>query len=109
MAHNLNLARDIEAQLKRLEIPAISKKMFGGVCYLLNGNMLIGIHQDSLMMRLGKEQSSQILQEANVKIMDFTKHVMKGWAVINYDYLNDELLARYIKLCYTYVSTLPVK
>ena len=109
MAYNLNLARDIENQLQGLQINYVSKKMFGGVCYLLNGNMLVGVIKDDLALRLGKELAPQVLLEPHVRKMDFTKRVMSGYALIDYDYLNDELLRRYIDLCYSYVVKLPMK
>jgi TfoX/Sxy family transcriptional regulator of competence genes len=40
--------------------------MFGGVGFLLNGNMLVGVRKDSLLVRLGPEQSDEALQEASV-------------------------------------------
>lgn len=109
MAYNQNLARDIELQLRILQIPYVSKKMFGGICYLVNGNMLVGVIKDDLALRLGKELTKQVILEPNVRVMDFTKRVMHGYAMLNYDYVDDTLLNRYISLCLSYVSTLPRK
>ena len=59
------------------------KKMFGGVGFLLNGNLLVGVRKDSLLVRLGPEQSDEALQEAHVSEFKITgRGTMKGWVVV---------------------------
>ena len=54
------------------------KKMFGGLGFLLNGNMLVGVWKDSLIVRLGEEQGEEALLEPHVKPFDITGKAMKG-------------------------------
>jgi hypothetical protein len=58
------------------------KKMFGGICFMLNGNMLVGVWKDSLIVRLGKEQGEEALLEPHVRPFDITGKAMKGWAMV---------------------------
>lgn len=58
------------------------KKMFGGVCFLIHGNMCGGIWRGSLFVRLNKEDHEEIQLEPYVKPMDITGRVMKGWALL---------------------------
>jgi TfoX/Sxy family transcriptional regulator of competence genes len=58
------------------------KQMFGGVGFLLNGNLLVGIWKDSLCVRLGPEQAKEALLEPHVKKFDITGRPMKGWVLV---------------------------
>ena len=60
----------------------VKKKMFGGVCYLLKGNMAFGIYKDNLIVRMDKERGEQSLKERNVKPFDITGRPMAGWVMI---------------------------
>ena len=86
------------------------KKMFGGVGWMLNGNMCVGIYKEFLVIRIGIEAAGDILAEDNVKEMDITGKVMKGWAMVNPDGIEkDEDLHRFVGLSIDFVGTLPVK
>ncbi|MDH5721899.1 MAG: TfoX/Sxy family protein [Alphaproteobacteria bacterium] len=85
-------------------------RMFGGFGYLLDGKMCVGIHKDTLIIRVGVENAEQILQEPNVRPMDFTGKVMKGWATIEPEALEEDSdLQRYCQLAIDFVETLPKK
>jgi TfoX N-terminal domain len=56
--------------------------MFGGVGFLVNGNMLVGVWKDSLIARLGPEQGDEALLEPNVKEFDITGKAMKNWILV---------------------------
>ena len=58
------------------------KKMFGGICFLINGNMCVGTWKGSLVVRLDKEKHEQTQAEPHAKPMDITGKVMKGWALV---------------------------
>ena len=86
------------------------KKMFGGVCFLLNGNMLVAVWNDSLIARLGVEQAEIALTEPDVREMDLTGRPMKGWIIVEPDGIDsDQQLTRWIVLSMTLVRTLPAK
>src|SRR5215468_1498140 len=58
------------------------KKMFGGVAFLLDGKMFVGIVKDDLMVRVGPERYEAALAEANVRPMDFTGRPMNGYVFV---------------------------
>ena len=60
----------------------VSRKMFGGVCHLLDGHMFCGVHKDYLILRLGVEKADMALKSKNVKAFDITGKPMKGWVMV---------------------------
>src|SRR5260370_5954460 len=66
------------------------KKMFGGVGFLLNGNLLVGVWKDSLCVRLGPDQAEEALLEAHVKEFDITGRPMKGWVLVEPEGVEDD-------------------
>jgi hypothetical protein len=88
----------------------VEKRMFGGLAYLLRGNMLVGVWQDSLIVRLGPERGEKALSEPYVKPFDVTGRPMKGWIVVEPDGLDlDHQLGDWIRLATEFVVTLPAK
>ena len=86
------------------------RHMFGGTCFMLNGNMCVGVHEKSLIVRIGMDQADQLVSNPHVKPMDLTGKVMKGWAeVLPAGLRQDKDLLRYAELAITFVSTLPAK
>jgi TfoX/Sxy family transcriptional regulator of competence genes len=86
------------------------KKMFGGVGFLLNGNMLVGVWKDSLIARVGVEASEKALKKLHVRPMDITGKPMKGWLLIEPVGIDDDdQLGTWINLAAKFVSTLPRK
>src|SRR5215475_6750822 len=70
--------RDALARRKGIE----EKKMFGGIGFLLHGNLLVGVWKDSLIVRLGPEEGEEALKEPHVKEFDITGRAMKGWVLV---------------------------
>ena len=66
------------------------KKMFGGIGFLLNGNMLVGVWKDSLIARLGPEQAEEALEEPHVGEFDITGRPMKGWVLVEPSGVEDD-------------------
>ncbi len=58
------------------------KKMFGGVCYLVNGNMACGVYKDDLIVRVGKEKFQEALSRPHTKLFDITGKALKGWVMV---------------------------
>jgi hypothetical protein len=81
MPYNTRLEEKIDAVAKRWQYVE-KKKMFGGVCYLLRGNMAFGIWKDSLIVRMDREQAEQSLKDRNVKPFDITGRPMAGWIMV---------------------------
>ena len=86
-----------------------AKKMFGGIGYLMNGNMICGIHKQFLVLRLGTEQASAALDLPHVKPFDITGRAMKGWVMMEEGFNSDEDLLAWLNKTRTFVSTLPPK
>ena len=81
MAFAESLAQRIRAALARKR-GVEEKKMFGGIGFLLNGNMCVGVWKNSLIVRLGPEQEEQALLEPHARKMDITGKPMKGWIMV---------------------------
>ncbi|HEV3262112.1 MAG TPA: TfoX/Sxy family protein [Gemmataceae bacterium] len=86
------------------------KKMFGGVGFVLNGNLLVGVRKVSLIVRLGPEQAEKALPEPHVKEFDITGRPMKGWVLVEPGGVqNGEQLTDWIERATRFVRTLPAK
>ncbi len=86
------------------------KKMFGGIAFMLNGNMCCGVINDLLMARVGPEAYSGALERPYARPMDFTKRPMKGYVYVEPDGLrSDEELREWVGRCVGFVRTLPKK
>jgi TfoX/Sxy family transcriptional regulator of competence genes len=88
----------------------VETRMFGGFGYLLNGNMCVGIHKDTLIIRVGVDTAEKLIGEDNVRPMDLTGRVMKGWATVEPGAMeDDDDLARFCDHAIAFVSDLPPK
>jgi TfoX/Sxy family transcriptional regulator of competence genes len=109
MAFDESLARRIRdalARKKNIE----ERKMFGGIGFLLNGNMLVGVWKDSLIARLGPEQGDEALVEPHVKVFDITGKPMKNWILVEPEgVVEDEELKDWIQRAVKFVGRLPKK
>lgn len=86
------------------------KKMFGGLGFLLRGNLLVGIWKQSLVVRLGPDAAEQALAQPHVRPFDVTGKPMRGWVIVEPDGLErDAQLSDWVALAESFVSTLPTK
>jgi hypothetical protein len=109
MAYSESLAARIRPIVARQRGIA-EKKMFGGVGFLLNGNMCVGVWKTSLIARLGPEQAEAALKQPNVVEFDVTGRPMKGWVMVEADGLEtDTQLNGWIERSVEFVRTLPKK
>ena len=77
--------QEIEARVSRIVSSwknTDAKKMFGGVCHLLDGKMFSGVYRDFLILRLGEKGSKDSLESPFVRPFDITGRPMKGWVMI---------------------------
>ena len=109
MAFDENLAariRDAVARNRGVE----EKKMFGGVGFLLHGNMLVGVWKDSLIVRVGPDNYDDALLEPHVREFDITGRPMKGWVLVESEGVeNDDLVKGWIERATKFVKRLPAK
>jgi len=90
--------------------PAISeRKMFGGLCLLERGNMIVGVMGDDLLVRVGKEHKQAALTRPGVREFDFTGRPMQGFVVVDGEQLDDELLAEWVEAGRKFAASLPPK
>jgi TfoX/Sxy family transcriptional regulator of competence genes len=86
------------------------KKMFGGICYLLNGNMCFGIWKDYLIVRAGVETAERMLQEKRARPFDITGKPMKGWLMVEQEeWRTPEELGTWLTVGREFALTLPEK
>ena len=109
MAFSEALAERIRHALARRK-NVEEKKMFGGVGFLLNGNLLVGVWKDSLIVRLGKGEGEVALLEPHVKEFDITGRTMKGWVLVEPEGIQDDYqFTDWIERAVKFVRTLPAK
>lgn len=85
------------------------REMFGGVCYLLNGNIVCGVYKDYLILRLGGEAAALALQQPGVGNFDITGRAMKGWVMVEERACAGKELAVWLDKAKAFVETLPAK
>lgn len=108
MAYNLKLAERIRAELGL--IPFLEKKMFGGVGFLIHGNMACGIHKENMIVRVDPEKHSRLLKKPHTKPFDITGKPMKGWLLVEPDGCKTaRQLSAWIKEGVEFALTLPPK
>jgi TfoX/Sxy family transcriptional regulator of competence genes len=109
MAYNLDLEDKIDRLSTRLGNLS-KKRMFGGVGYLMNGNMCFGIHQESLILRTSHQKAVALMESEYFTPFDITGKPMKGWVLVSPDVLEtDEQLLDLLSLSIDFVKTLPAK
>jgi TfoX/Sxy family transcriptional regulator of competence genes len=110
MAYDLKLAERIRAEVKGL--PVVEKKMFGGVGYMLKGNMAVGILGNDLIVRVDVNEYEKLLKRAHVKIftMKSGPRPMKGWLMVEpAGTKTAKHLGAWIKLGVEFAASLPPK
>jgi hypothetical protein len=104
---------DLAARVRRglAETPGIAElKMFGGLCFTLNGNMVIGVVGPDLMARVGIENQAEALALPHARPMDFTGRAMKSMVFVGPKGIRSEKeLTAWIQRCVAFVDTLPPK
>lgn len=109
MAYSEALAARIRRRLARRR-NVEEKKMFGGIGFLLNGNMCVGVWKGSLIVRVGPEQYEEALQEPFVGEFDITGRAMTGWVLVAAEGVeDDDQLQEWIGRAVKFVETLPAK
>jgi TfoX/Sxy family transcriptional regulator of competence genes len=87
-----------------------SKRMFGGIAFMLCGNMACGVVKDDLCLRLGHELGEQALAEPHTRPMDFTGKPMRGFVYVDPEGTKtDDDLRRWVERAVAFASTLPPK
>ncbi|MGY8766973.1 MAG: TfoX/Sxy family protein [Pirellulales bacterium] len=88
----------------------VPKKMFGGIGYMLYGNLCVGVGKDSLIARVGLDNYEDALEQPFVSEFSPTGKPMRGWVLISLEALEDEdELQSWIRVAYRFAKSLPPK
>jgi TfoX/Sxy family transcriptional regulator of competence genes len=109
MAYDEALAQRIRTALPG--IPGITeKKMFGGIAFMVDGNMACGVSKDNLMVRINPDATDAALAQPNVRQFDMTGRPMKGWVLVEPSGIEtDNDLKRWIEQGVEFAQSLPPK
>ena len=88
----------------------VEKKMFGGLCFMVNGGMCCGLTSTALMVRVGPDEYEGALAQPHARPMDFTGRPLAGMVYVDpVGYRTDAALTKWVQRGLDYVATLPAK
>jgi TfoX/Sxy family transcriptional regulator of competence genes len=109
MAYSEHLAERVRAALAGRDA-VTERKMFGGVGWMINGNMAVGTAGDDLMVRVAPDEGDRALQEPGVRLMEMGKRTMRGFLAVDAAAIADDgELARWIGRGAAHAGSLPPK
>jgi TfoX/Sxy family transcriptional regulator of competence genes len=109
MAYDPVLAERIRPLVGKQKTIA-EKKMFGGIGWLVNGNMAVGIWMNALVVRVGPEAYAACLEEPHVGEFDITGRPMRGWVLVATEAIATKKdLQRWLDLGLSFAASLPAK
>lgn len=108
MPHDPALAERMRHALKARS-GIVEKKMFGGYCWMLRGNMLGGVEVGRFMFRVGREREDEALARPGARPMDITGRPMPGFVWVDAAHAQGKALEEWIALAEADVGTLPPK
>ncbi|MGH3058401.1 MAG: TfoX/Sxy family protein [Gaiellaceae bacterium] len=110
MAYDEELATRIRELVGR-ESNLSEQKMFGGLAFLIGGNMAVGASgQGGILVRVDPAQSDTLVATTNARLMEMRGRRMKGWLRVDPEHVRAEReLARWVELGTTYARSLPAK
>lgn len=82
MAYDEGLVDRIREIIARTHDDVEEKRMFGGVCFMVNGKMCVGVTGERMMVRFDPKLNDEIMEKEGVGPMDFTTRVMRGFAFV---------------------------
>lgn len=103
MAFNEKLADRVRELISLNHNKVEEKQMFGGLCFMVNDKMCVGVEQERLMVRLDPTKYEEAMEQDGCKPMDFTGKVMKGFVFVDIDALNSKKKLEYwVKMALDY-------
>jgi TfoX/Sxy family transcriptional regulator of competence genes len=88
MAYNEKLAAMTRELIALTHKKVTEKAMFGGLCFMVNDKMCVGVEKEKLMVRLDPARYDEALEKEGCMPMDFTGRVMKGFVFVDAGVLN---------------------
>lgn len=99
MAYNEKIADSTREIIAETNKHVEEKAMFGGLCFMVNDKMCVGVEKERLMVRLDPAKYDEVIQKEGCRPMDFTGRIMKGYVFVDADVLNTKKKLEYwIKL-----------
>lgn len=100
MSYNEHLADRIRRVLSEKQAPFIEKKMMGGLCFMVDDKMCVGITKDNLMARINPDLYEECLKKPGCREMNFTGRPMKGFVFVEPEGVDlEQDLEYWIQLC----------
>jgi len=108
MAYDLKLAERIRTEIQG--VPYVEKKMFGGVGFLLQGNMACGVYKNDMIIRVDPAKHEMLLKKKHTKPFALTGKPMKGWLLVEADGCKTaKQISAWVKEGIEFALTLPPK
>ena len=109
MAYDEDLAARVRGTLPD-DADVVEKKMFGGLSFMVRGNLCCGIIKDELMVRVGPARHADAVDLPHARIMDFTGRPMAGWIVVApAGFATDDALRAWVERALDFALSLPAK
>jgi TfoX/Sxy family transcriptional regulator of competence genes len=109
MAFDEALAERVRALIAGAKDVA-EKRMFGGVAFLVRGNMSVGLHGSELIVRIDPDETDQALKQPGVRLFDITGRPMKGWLLVSAAAIRTKpALEKWVTRGVEYARSLPAK
>lgn len=103
MAYNEKLANQVRELIAFTHKNVEEKKMFSGLCFMVNDKMCIGVEKERLMVRLDPAVYDEVMEKEGCTAMDFTGKVMKGYVFVSADAVSTKKKLEYwVKLALEY-------
>ena len=95
MAFDETLANRVRELISEREKKIEEKRMFGGLCFMVNNKMCVGVETNRMMVRFDPELTEEVMEKEGASPMDFTSKVMKGYAFVDLSALNTKKKLEY--------------
>jgi TfoX/Sxy family transcriptional regulator of competence genes len=103
MPYNEQLANRVREILSETETDIEEKKMFSGLCFMVNGKMCVGVNAGNLMVRFDPALHDNVMEKEGAAPMDFTTKIMRGYVFVDIAVLNTrKKLDYWVQLALTY-------
>jgi TfoX/Sxy family transcriptional regulator of competence genes len=108
MAYDEDLVARIREHV-RSRPDVTERKMFGGLTFLIGGNMACGVSRNELMVRTGPLRYEEALTRPEAHLMEFTGRPMKGMISVRAEGLDNGALAEWVEMGVSFAASLPLK
>ena len=95
MAYNEKLAARTRELIAATHKNVEEKSMFGGLCFMVNDKMCVGVEKERLMVRLNPDVYGEVIEKEGCMPMDFTGRIMKGYVFVDVEALNSKKKLEY--------------